>query len=300
MRTIELDVRPIPQLYGSSYSNPHEGQINRHYNAPKLFGSCLSASLEMLVDYMRRYDRTPGYSSFKNAGTLQSKLTRQGHPNGDKTVHLMWNQATLHNTIYGSSQILVDLVGLDYVKGGFGMRTTTVSKPNYVPSRAENETCEVAKNETCEVAKDDFELIQFIKDTLFQQEQPMIALIENGQLIPPSQEFPSWDRDHRPPMVQLPESKMIDTETEHFGHAVVIAGIRAPFPTINNPHPINGVELLVLDPSPSIELENNPERFYDPPGHLIDPAFHVHRVNAASFLRKIQPERGLIWINERE
>jgi len=292
MRTIELDVRPIPQLYGSSYSNPREGQINRHYNAPKLFGSCLSASLEMLVDHMRRYDRTPGYSSFKNAGTLQSKLTRQGHPNGDKTVHLMWNQATLHNTIYGSSQALVELVGLDYVQGGFGMRTTSVSKPNYVPSRAENETCEVAK--------DDFELIQFIKDTLYQQKQPMIALIENGQLIPPSQEFPFWDRDHRPPMVQLPESKMINTETEDSGHAVVIAGIWEPFQTINRTHHINGVELLVLDPSPSIELENNPERFYHPPAHLIDPAFHVHRVNAESFLRKIQPNRGLIWINERE
>jgi hypothetical protein len=290
MRTIELDVRPIPQLYGSSYSNPHEGEINRHFNSPKLFGSCLSASLEMLIDFMRRDDRTPGYSSFKNAGTLQSKLTRQGHPNGDKTVHLMWNQATLHNTIYGSSQALVDLVGLDYVEGGFGMRTTSVSKFKLSEAR----------NETCEVATDDVKLIQFIKDTLFQRKQPMIALIENGQLKTPSQEFPYWDRENRPPMRELPESKMIDTETEQFGHAVVIAGIFVPFQPIDHAHPINGVELLILDPSPSIELENNPERFYNPPAHLIDPAFHVHRVNAASFLRKIQPERGLIWINERQ
>ena len=290
MHTIELNVRPIPQLYGSSYSNPHEAQLVRQNNAPKLFGSCLSASLEMLIDFMRRNDRTPGYSSFKNAGTLQSKLTRQGHPNGDKTVHLMWNQATLHNTIYGSSQVLVDLVGLDYVEGGFGLRTTSVSK--FKPSEA--------KNETCEVATDDIKLIQFIKDTLLQNEQPIIALIENGQLKSPSQEFPSWDRNHRPPMRDLPESKMIDTETKHYGHAVVIAGIFVPFQSINWTHPINGVELLILDPSPSIELENNPGRFYNPPASLIDPAFHVHRINAASFLRKIQPERGLIWINERE
>lgn len=290
MRTIELDVRPIPQLYGSSYSNHHDGQINRHFNSPKLFGSCLSASLEMLIDYIRRDDRTPGYSSFKNAGKLQSKLTRQGHPNGDKTVHLMWNQATLHNTIYGSSQALVELVGLDYAEGGFGMRTTSVSKVKLSEAR----------NETCEVATDDVKLIQFIKDTLFQRKQPLIALIENGQLKTPSQEFPYWDRENRPPMRELPESKMIDTETEHFGHAVVIAGIFVPFQPINHAHPINGVELLILDPSPSIELENNPERFYNPPAHLIDPAFHVHRIAAASFLRKIQPERGLIWINERE
>jgi len=290
MRTIELDVRPIPQLYGSSYSNPHEGQINRHSNSPKLFGSCLSASLEMLIDFMKRDDRTPGYSSFRNAGSLQSKLTRIGHPNGDKTVHLMWNQATLHNTIYGSSRALVDLVGLDLAEGGFGMRTTSVSRYSLFE----------AKNETCEVATNNDQLIQFIKDTLFQREQPMIALIKNGQLKPASQEFPYWDRENRPPMDQLPESKMIDTETEHFGHAVVIAGISVPFQTIDTTHPINGVELLVLDPSPSIQLENNPERFYNPPAHLIDPAVHVHRVNAASFLRKIQPERGLIWINERE
>lgn len=290
MRTIELDVRAIPQLYGSSYSNRDDGQIHRHYNSPNLFGSCLSASLEMLIDFMRRNDRTPGYSSFKNAGTLQSKLTRKGHPNGDKTVHLMWNQATLHNTIYGSSQALVNLVGLDYVEGGFGLRTTSVSKFKLSE----------AKNETCEVATDDIKLIQFIKDTLFQNEQPLIALIENGQLKSPSQEFPIWNRNHRPPMRELPESKILDTETEYFGHAVVIAGIFVPFQPINLTHPINGVELLILDPSPSIELENNPGRFYNPPASLIDPAFHVHRINAASFLRKIQPERGLIWINERE
>jgi len=290
VRTIELDVRPIPQLYGSSYSNPHEGQIIRYFNSPKLFGSCLSASLEMLIDYIRRDDRTPGYSSFKNAGKLQSKLTRQGHPNGDKTVHLMWNQATLHNTIYGSSQALVDLVGLDCVEGGFGMRTTSVSKVK-LPE---------AKNETCEVATDDVKLLQFIKDTLFQRKQPMIALIENGQLMPPSQEFPSWDRNRRPPMRELPESKMIDKETKQFGHAVVIAGIFDPIQPINHAHPIDEVELLILDPSPSIELENNPERFYNPPSCLTDPAFHVHRIDAASFLGKIQPERSLIWINERE
>lgn len=74
-----------------------------------------------------------------------------------------------------------------------------------------------------------------------------------------------------------------------------------PLWVICNPtHPINGVELLILDPPPSIELENNPERFYNPPSDLIDPKFHVHRINAASFLRKIQPEWGLIWTNERE
>ena len=288
---MELNVRPIPQLYGSSYSNPHEAQIVRHNNAPKLFGSCLSASLEMLIDYMKRNDRKSGYSSFKNAGKLQSKLTRIGHPNGDETVHVMWNQATLHNTIYGSSRVLVDLVGLDYADGGFGMRTTSVSKPYNVPSPAENETCEVARN--------DVELIQFIKDILFQDNQPMIALIENGQLKLSGQEFPLWDRHHRPPMADLPESKIINKETAKFGHAVVIAGISVPFQTINMAHPIKGVELLVLDPSPSIELENNPERFYNPPAQLIDPAFHIHRVNAESFLKKIQPERGLIWINER-
>lgn len=291
MRTIELDVRPIPQLYGSSYSTHPEVRLNRPTHAPKLFGSCLSASLEMLIDFMKRNDRKSGYSSFKNAGTLQSILTRQGHPNGDETVHLMWNQATLHNTIYGSSSALVNLVGLDNIDGGFGMRTTSVSKPTHVPSPA---NCE-----TREEARDDIELISFIKDNLFQHEQPMIALIENGQLELPSQEFPWWDRNHRPSMNQLPESKIKHTETAQLGHAVVIAGISVPFQTINMTDPIKGVELLVLDPSPSIELENNPERFYNPPAQLIDPAFHIHRVNAESFLKKIQPERGLIWINER-
>ena len=94
----------------------------------QLFGSCLTASLEMMVDWLKRENRAKAYSSFRNAAALDGVLTRQGHPNGDQTVHLMWNQATLHNTIYGSAQRLLHLLGSKRSDGGFGLKTRTVSR----------------------------------------------------------------------------------------------------------------------------------------------------------------------------
>ena len=286
---IELDVRPIPQLYGTSY--PYRKSEEAMPPSPnQLLGSCLSASLEMMVDWLKRENRAKAYSSFRNAAALDGVLTRQGHPNGDQTVHLMWNQATLHNTIYGSAQRLLHLLGSKRSDGGFGLKTRTVSRKK--PQSP-------APGETVEVVSSDKKYEDWIRKFIMEDECPVIALVENISLEhrePLDVKRMQNPLADRPPLSELPPSDINHEErTTPNGHAVVLAGLHEhPLGAINYPSMLGRKDLLVLDPSPSIELENNPSRFYEPPTSLTDPAVHTHRVELDEFVPSLKQTRGLI------
>ena len=286
---IELDVRPIPQLYGTSY--PYRKSEEAMPPSPnQLLGSCLSASLEMMVDWLKRENRVKAYSSFRNAVALDGVLTRQGHPNGDQTVHLMWNQATLHNTIYASSQRLLHLLGSKRSDGGFGLKTRTVSHTKPQSS---------APGETVEVVSSGKKYEDWIREFIMEDECPVIALVENISLNhrePLDVKRMQNPLADRPPLSELPPSDINHEErTTPNGHAVVLAGLHEhPLGAINYPSMLGRKDLLVLDPSPSIELENNPSRFYEPPPSLTDPAVHTHRVELDEFAPSLMQTRGLI------
>jgi len=286
---IELDVRPIPQLYGTSY--PYRKSEEAMPPSPnQLLGSCLSASLEMMVDWLKRENRVKAYSSFRNAAALDGVLTRQGHPNGDQTVHLMWNQATLHNTIYASSQRLLHLLGSKRSDGGFGLKTRTVSRKK--PQSP-------APGETVEVVSSGKKYEDWIREFIMEDECPVIALVENISLEhrePLDVKRMQNPLADRPPLSELPPSDINHEErTTPNGHAVVLAGLHEhPLGAINYPSMLGRKDLLVLDPSPSIELENNPSRFYEPPPSLTDPAVHTHRVELDEFAPSLMQTRGLI------
>jgi len=286
---IKLDIRPIPQLYGSSYKDEiPQTELTPINFLDKLFGSCLSASLEMLIDYMKRSNRVGAYSSFRNAGQLNGTMTRIGRPNGDETVNLMWNQATLHCTIYGRPTRLIELVGGDCESGGFGMATTTVSLNHSLPNPHDEEQV-ISIN-----ANDDYltEIERYLNDGI-----PMIALVEHLSIRKNQNEFQSHGNFEN--ISELPISHLIEKPTVKHGHAVVIAGmVKKNMGTINYAS-MDEIDLLILDPSPSIELENFPSRFYNEVNHLTNPDFHTHRVNARVFVQFIQSQRGLISIHPR-
>lgn len=291
MSTIELNVRPIPQLYGSSYPmggpNNHSS-MPRQPNQPQLFGSCLSASFEMIVDWIKQSGSKPGYSTFKSAYTWSSSHSRKGHPNGDESVNLMWNQATLHNTIYGSADCLLHLVGSDTLDGGLGGVSKTVSLEHSKPQSQISETVEIIQNQN--------QYLDWIRTFLKEYEHPIIALTHGARFHLQDIEWPTWNHE-RPPLSDLPKSRIEEIETVQHGHAVVIAGIYERNLGIINQPSMDQCDLLILDPAPSIELENHPERFYNPPNSLTDPCWHTHRVNAWDFIRHIMPERGLITLH---
>ena len=285
---IRLDVRPIPQLYGSSYKTEtlHADLTSIDFSN-KLLGSCLSASLEMLIDHMKRSNRVGAYSSFRNAGQLNGAMTRIGHPNGDKTVNLMWNQATLHCTIYGHATRLIELVGEDTGSGGFGMATTSVSLSHSLPNPHNTELAiPISTNDDYLV-----EIERSLNDGI-----PMIASVEHLSIEKSQNEFPSHRNFEN--ISELPISYLHEKPTVKHGHAVVIAGmVKKNLGTINDP--MGDFDLLILDPSPSIELENFPSRFYNPVPHLSNPDFHTHRVNARDFVQFMRPTRGIISIHPR-
>ena len=68
-------------------------------------GSCLSASLEMMLDYHRRTAATAS-SSFHG---VVPRMARKARPNGD-VVNMYWNQALLHHQIWGQKTRLLDFV----------------------------------------------------------------------------------------------------------------------------------------------------------------------------------------------
>lgn len=282
MPLLKLDIRPIPQLYGDSYDfNPDSG----------LKGSCLSASFEMLLDWKRgcQGPRVPGYSSFKNTGV---NLTKQGHPNGNLMTHLMWNQATLHCHIYCSACRLVKFIGLGVEDGGCGLATRTVSIQ--APSPEINEKVISVPDQQGYARK--------IKNSI-RKNRPLIALIDGAafeHLQPP--EYFVGEPNKRRPFKDLQKSRIVERETKD-GHAVVIAGIYTPPPIGMNHDSLPSLfpsqdimlnELLILDPAPSIQLEQNPRWMYDRNLPASDPNFHVHRVVMRDFIQYLKPTRGLI------
>jgi hypothetical protein len=288
---IELDINPIPQLYGTSYTFEHEPWHLRNPSAPVLFGSCLSASLEMLVDHLKNGNRRAAYSSFRNAGELNTSMTKIGHPNGNEFTHLMWNQATLHTVIYGCATALVNFVGLNSTDGGWGMGTTTTSVLGHQPPQATNESQHVVNNQQ--------DYLDQIRATL-QQNKPMIACIQNAKIHNNEEHFPAIlpQRNHLLP--ELPISSITENQTDGNGHAVVIAGmLERRYPLLNYPvnSPLDECFLLILDPAPSVELERYPERFYSPNFHINNPGRHTHKIPARDFLNYMSLERGLISLD---
>ncbi len=262
MNLIELDVRPIPQLYGTSYYHESKG-IFSVLPSSVVPGSCLTASFEMMVDWLKGVNRQGAYSIFRNASSLD-KHAKKGRPNGDKMTHLMWNQATLHFTIYCSAQRLIEL--LDF----FEMPTRTVSLTP--PSRK-------GRLEARENVMSRSALKQRIVEVLLDDKKPLIALVDDMRI--------HSERHHQQveeitPFPDMPLSQ-ITREKTPTGHAVVLSGI-----DLDNGH------ILVLDPSPSIELENHPERFHTPEERLSNPNNHRHRVDLDEFVNCLQSTRSLI------
>lgn len=262
MNLIELDVRPIPQLYGTSYHHEAKGFFST-LPSSKVRGSCLTASLEMMVDWLKEANRTGAYSTFRKASFL-NKHAKQGHPNGDELTHLMWNQATLHFTIYCNAQRLIEL--LDF----FDMPTRTISLTP--PSRK-------GRLEARENVMSRSGLKQRIVEVLLDDKKPLIALVDDMRI---RSERHHQEVEEITPFPDMPLSHITHEKTPT-GHAVVLSGI-----DLDNGH------LLVLDPSPSIELENHPERFHTPDERLSNPNNHRHRVDLDDFVRCLQSTRSLI------
>lgn len=262
MNTVELDVRPIPQLYGSSYRNEPKGSFSTPPSSV-VRGSCLTASLEMMVDWIKGVNRKGAYSIFRNASFL-NKHAKQGHPNGDEMTHLMWNQATLHFTIYSSAQRLIEL--LDF----FELPTRTISM--IPPARA-------GRLETCEHALSKTAIKNRIVDILVNDKKPVIALVADMRI---RSEYHQHKDKQITPFSDMPPSFIAREKTPQ-GHAVVLSGIDC-----------DTGHLLVLDPSPSIELENHPERFHTLEERLSNPNIHRHKVALDDFVRCLQNTRSLI------
>jgi len=262
MNSVELDVRPIPQLYGTSYHHESDGVFSCPPSSV-VRGSCLTASLEMMVDWLKGANRTGAYSTFRNASFL-NKHAKQGHPNGDKLTHLMWNQATLHFTIYCSAQRLIEL--LDY----FDLFTRTISM---TPLRTRG------KLELCENLSSERLIKQRIVELLSVEKKPVIALV-NDMRIRSEQHHQKEDKII--PFPDMPHSYITHEKTPT-GHAVVLSGID-----------LERGDLLVLDPSPSIELENHPERLHTTDQILSNPNNHRHRVDLDAFVKGLQSTRSLI------
>ena len=262
MNSIELDVRPIPQLYGTSYHHESKGFFST-LPSSVVRGSCLTASLEMMVDWLKGANRTGAYSTFRNASFL-NKHAKQGHPNGDELTHLMWNQATLHFTIYCNAQRLIEV--LDF----FEMPTRTISLTP-PPIRGKLEACEHAMSRT--------ELKQRIVEVLLDDKKPLIALVNDMRI---RSERHHQEVEDITPFPDMPLS-CITSEKTPTGHAVVLSGI-----DLDNGH------LFVLDPSPSIQLENHPERFHTTDQILSNPNNHRHKVDLDDFVGCLQSTRSLI------
>jgi hypothetical protein len=262
MNSIELDVRPIPQLYGTSYHHESKGFFST-LPSSVVRGSCLTASLEMMVDWLKGANRTGAYSTFRNASFL-NKHAKQGHPNGDELTHLMWNQATLHFTIYCNAQRLIEL--LDF----FDMPTRTISLTP--PSRK-------GRLEAHENVMSRSALKQRIVEVLLDDKKPLIALVDDMRIC---SERHHQEVEDITPFPDMPLS-CITSEKTPTGHAVVLSGI-----DLDNGH------LLVLDPSPSIELENHPERFHTTDQILSNPNNHRHKVDLDDFVGCLQSTRSLI------
>lgn len=262
MKSIELDVRPIPQLYGTSYPHEPKGFFSTHPSSV-VRGSCLTASLEMMVDWLKGANRTGAYSTFRNASLL-NKHAKQGHPNGDELTHLMWNQATLHFTIYCNAQRLIEL--LDF----FDMPTRTISLTP--PSRK-------GRLEAHENVMSGSALKQRIGEVLLDDKKPLIARVNDMRIC---SERHHQEVEDITPFPDMPLSH-ITRERTPMGHAVVLSGIDLDTGT-----------LLVLDPSPSIELENHPERFHTTDQILSNPNNHRHKVDLDDFVGCLQDTRSLI------
>ena len=262
MNPIELDVRPIPQLYGTSYHHESKSSFST-LPSSIVRGSCLTASFEMMVDWLKGVNRQGAYSIFRNASFL-NKHAKQGHPNGDEMTHLMWNQATLHFTIYCSAQRLIEL--LDF----FDMPTRTISlTPPLRKGRLEARENVMSRSA----------LTQRIVEVLVNDKKPLIALVDDMRIC---SEHHHQRLKEIIPFPDMPLSH-ITREKTPTGHAVVLSGI----------DPDTG-HLLVLDPSPSIELENHPERFHTPEESLSNPNNHRHKVDLDEFVRYLQSTRSLI------
>ena len=309
---IELPVRVIPQLYGSSYDGEQELEeednlrdewsalapstvLNQVKRADQI-GSCLSASLEMLIDGARTTPRTAGYSTFKG---VRAPLSGSAQPNED-VVKFFWNQATLHHQIWGSLDRLLDFVQRD--KRMFGLQAKGPPKPMFravVCSGIRTNPPQIRG----EKIRTDISYPRFIHQMIVEMGLPVLARLDNGFI---------WQPEH----VEVPDgwpemnndaghvSFMKHRPTRH-GHAVVIVGWAereyGNQPMHHGHHPgERGIWLKIHDPAPSLQLEAYPERFYASPQHpSMDHAGHVHWVDMSDFLEHVRPERGLVSLLNR-
>lgn len=304
---VELPVRVVPQLYGTSYDGKQEieeedcsvddwpelapSTVLNHVRRADQIGSCLSASLEMLIDGARTTSRAPGYSTFKG---VRAPLSGSAQPNRD-LVKFFWNQATLHHQIWGDLDRLLDFVQRD--KRMFGLPARGPPKPMFravVCSGMQNNPPQIRG----EKIRTDIPYPEFIHRMIVEMELPVLARLDNGFI---------WTPEHVDVPDSWPEvnngaghvSFMKQRPTRH-GHAVVIVGWAQRG---HDNHPIHhrrppgesGIWLKIHDPSPSLQLEAYPERFYATPQHpSMEHSGHVHWVELYDFLQHVRPERGLV------
>jgi hypothetical protein len=380
---IELDVRVIPQLYGTASERPKaivDGvpistpwmewddltddermglpdwmalEHNRHgaqdhYGPPPPnghCGSCLSASLEMMLDYHRRSEGN-GASNFHG---VNPRMNRKAHPNGD-VVNMYWNQALLHHQIWGQKSRLLDFV-LRSTRLMEGSSTARVRRnrgmfeaityslepeehdavrhagPNGWPRPVRTEKRRVAST------RDALAYCQPIIHHLRDVQEPLLVCVLDFHIYPPKEHGgppEHWLKDQRPedgePLPveieeegvahRLPWVSTVNKQHTQTGHAMVLAGLaQQPLmshqegeyqPWMDHPDLVRHGVILpsrvwvkLIDPSPSLMLEDHPERFFsNPPHETMNPDLHVHWVRLEELLPCIDSERGLMVLRK--
>lgn len=383
---IELDVRVIPQLYGTAGERPkaivdgvptsapsmeweamtdEEREMmpewkaldyDRHgaqdHNGPPPprghLGSCLSASLEMMLDYHRRSGGNRA-SSFHGVVT---RMARKAHPNGDR-VNMYWNQALLHHQIWGQKSRLLDFVlrstrlmegsstaRVRRKRGMFEAITYSLSpKEHEVAPHSGTVWANPVRTEKRRIAstRSVDEYRQPILHHLRDVQEPLLVCVHDFHIDPPKQHGGPpghWLEDQAPnddeqvPVgieeveygERLPWVSTVKKRSTCTGHAMVIAGLGQqvvlnrivnamerefdswmvnPKLTGNAVVEASRFWVKLLDPSPSLMLEDHPERFFsNPPHETMNPDLHVHWVRLEELLPCIDPERGLIVLRK--
>ena len=376
---IELDVRVIPQLYGSAMDRPaptvdgippstpamdwrdftddEKGLMSRwrplefdqngaqsHLGPSPPYGhlgSCLSASLEMMLDYHRR---TAANASSSFHGVVP-RMARKARPNGD-VVNMYWNQALLHHQIWGQKTRLLDFVlrssrlmdsrSSARVRRNAGMfEAITYSlqpehhggssrMPPVGPNPVRNERRRMATTSNAEAYRQP--IIHHLRD----MQEPLLVCVDNFHVIPPAVHGGPPDNwlidgvweDHDDGQV-LPWASVVRERPTREGHAMVLAGFgrwygsdeydeqlaawsEGPrYPDIPREEVVDDLArtgqmwVKLLDPSPSLMLEDHPERFFsNPPHEAMNPDLHVHWVRLDELLPCIDRERGLMVLRK--
>jgi hypothetical protein len=273
------DMIPIPQLYGSPY-DPEKNKSSISHR-----GSCLSASFEMVCEYLlgRQYmlkSSTFGRSRDAGRSAYPNRMREEGG------TSYYWNQATIHHYVWGEVKRMIELACTEYPnENDPKMYAKTFTKSG----RFEREI--VPDFRATENGANGDYLGIIIKS--LQEGLPLI-LCEKGMLL---RQFPNapiigWDLNQKAPPwpgeghVHL--KNIMRDDRLHSPHAIVITGIEN--------HKTSSPRIRILDPAPSMELRENLTHFHSPivgPRSRMDPERHAFFLDWFELKKFILEEMGL-------